>query len=265
MDMGIAFIYALCDPDTGDIRYVGKAKNPKVRLKTHCNEHGNTRKCRWVAKLAREGKKPLLDILEQVDESVWEQAECNWIAYCRETGIDLLNHTSGGEGVSGLDEDARKKVAAATKLRMTNPEFRARIFTKERARKISESHTGKTHSPEHVAKLPQNQPGWHHTPEAIERIRANAKGHRWSEKEFELMRERNRGNSYGLGNKSRTGMKNSLEMNEKISSSLQGVPKTEIQRQRMAEARRKWWERKKANVLQISQECGTISSESSTV
>lgn len=48
--MDKVYIYSLEDPETGEIRYVGKANNIKSRFYGHLNEKGgkNTHKKNWI-------------------------------------------------------------------------------------------------------------------------------------------------------------------------------------------------------------------------
>src|SRR5437660_1595370 len=101
-------IYALCEPDTKAVRYVGKADSVKARLKNHKNEKRTTRKCRWLASLHRRGLAPVVILLEEVADDSWQTAERRWIAYFRERGCDLCNHTDGGEGLCGASEETRR-------------------------------------------------------------------------------------------------------------------------------------------------------------
>lgn len=100
-------IYALCEPDTGEVRYVGKTvEKPARRLVYHLNRAKSDRRhlpsARWIFKRSCEGKRPIVRELEKVSENDdWASREKYWIAYFRSAGADLLNLTEGGEGNSG--------------------------------------------------------------------------------------------------------------------------------------------------------------------
>jgi len=83
----------------------------------------------------------------------------------------LLNKTDGGDGLVNPGLETRKKFSIIRKEWMSHPENKARIYTTERARKISDAMTGKKKSPEHIAKLPQNQKGYKHSEEFREEKR----------------------------------------------------------------------------------------------
>lgn len=193
-------IYALCEPDTKTIRYVGKAKSVSKRMTAHRNEKRGTRKCRWLASLAQRGVVPTLIVLENVQSQSWQKAERKWIARCRLAGYDLTNHTDGGEGVGGLDADARARLSAAMKARMNDPAVRAKIFTPQRSAKLSAALKGMAKTKEHVAKLPQNTRGFKHTEQFRAKLRANSRGHRWTSEELIVIRANNSGKRFNLGN-----------------------------------------------------------------
>lgn len=93
-------IYALCDPMTHEIRYVGKTyKTVKHRLATHCSDKRNTHRANWVRSL--KPLKPEILELELIGDDEWVEAEQFWIAYFKTLGAKLTNLTKGGEGCVG--------------------------------------------------------------------------------------------------------------------------------------------------------------------
>lgn len=67
------YIYALCEPTTGEIRYVGQSTDPRKRVHSHCHRTGATRVFRWTRRLAAHGQLPMLVILAECqtrDEAV---------------------------------------------------------------------------------------------------------------------------------------------------------------------------------------------------
>lgn len=106
-------IYGLCDPDTGDLRYVGKAKNSQKRFKQHIAERYTKRPVYfWIRGLIADGKTPTLKILEVVEDCEWEMAERRLIAEYRKT-CKLLNLADGGAMPSQTKEQ-RKRAAVAS-------------------------------------------------------------------------------------------------------------------------------------------------------
>ena len=94
---GSACIYALCDPVTGEVRYIGKANDPEKRLKSHLRDARSRRTpvyC-WINKLTSNGEKPVLKVLEWATD--WREAERRLITQYRESGARLLNVAEGGD------------------------------------------------------------------------------------------------------------------------------------------------------------------------
>jgi hypothetical protein len=242
-------IYALCEPDTGEVRYVGKAKDLKKRIKWHKKEKGSTRKCRWLQSLASRGLEPLAVVLAEVSDGSWRDCERAWIAYYRQLGCDLCNHTDGGDGLNNPDQETRSKISAITKSRMSCPAIRAKIFTAERASKISASLTGVLKTKEHIANLPQNTKGGRSlSPEHKAKLAAS-NSHKWSREEIELIRVANIGNKYAVGNKNRTGQRQSESERAKKSAALSGRPKTDEHREKIRQGLlRAWAKRRDRNV-----------------
>ena len=123
-------IYGLCDPRTGELRYVGKtSRTLKDRMKGHlCDaKKGTAHRNRWIAALLRQGVKPEMFEIEIVDGDGCE-AERHHIAAFRALGCRLTNLTDGGEGAPGLvpTHETRAKVSAAKKTNWADPEFRAK-------------------------------------------------------------------------------------------------------------------------------------------
>lgn len=73
--MNIIFIYALLDPRTGDIRYIGKTNNPHKRFIRHKNNREKRHCADWIASLVREELLPVMRILEALPDSTGNDAE----------------------------------------------------------------------------------------------------------------------------------------------------------------------------------------------
>ena len=95
-------IYTLSDPDTNEIRYVGKANNLQTRLKAHCNpaRKRKSHKKSWIQSLLAKGKKPLIEVIDHVLQSEWVFWEEYWIRQLTAWGMRLTNHTMGGDGAT---------------------------------------------------------------------------------------------------------------------------------------------------------------------
>jgi len=93
------YIYALEDPETNHIRYVGKSVNPKARYNKHLARSFTTAcpAALWINSLIQKGLKPTLLILEEVTEETWEDREIFWINIYKNK-YDLTNVWAGGLG-----------------------------------------------------------------------------------------------------------------------------------------------------------------------
>jgi hypothetical protein len=103
-------VYALIDPISNEIRYIGQSTKGMSRPKDHLRPSRYSRKDKryhvycWIAKLARSGLKPKIQVIEKIEslnKMELDNAERKWIAECRKNGANLCNHTNGGEGTIG--------------------------------------------------------------------------------------------------------------------------------------------------------------------
>lgn len=112
-------VYALADPETGRIRYVGSSKHPYARLIQFRSEikNGvrNTEQYKWLGTILDRGLSPKLVVLEEVPESVSRQqrrdVENMWASRLVERGEPLTNFTGSGVGHVRVVLDAAGLVA----------------------------------------------------------------------------------------------------------------------------------------------------------
>lgn len=96
-------IYALVDPFTREIRYVGvTTRTLTQRLYAHKYEakysrNKNTYKNNWVSKIISSGELPIIILLENCDLENWEDREKFWISIFNNGR--LTNQREGGTGV----------------------------------------------------------------------------------------------------------------------------------------------------------------------
>lgn len=73
--MKIVYIYALCDPRSMLIMYVGQTVDINGRYNAHIKDNFNLLKLEWVTELADLGLKPVMYIICEVDEAHADQVE----------------------------------------------------------------------------------------------------------------------------------------------------------------------------------------------
>ena len=164
------FIYGLRDPRDGQIKYVGKTKDLKQRMKDHLKDakRRNTPKNAWLLKLQRLGLRPEMIVLEEVPRDKWVEAERRWIAQMREQSPALKNICDGGEGRTGpLSEETKRKLSLAG---------RGRKWTLEQRMKASQAKIGHTLSAESREKIGRANRGRKHTKQACEKLSRALRG-----------------------------------------------------------------------------------------
>lgn len=132
------FIYALINPSTREVRYIGKTLNPSQRISEHIN---NTKKYRtkvanWIKSISP--NKPEMIIIDNTNEKHWEECEIFWISYFLYIGANLTNMTSGGDGLKSVTKEVREKISQANYNR--SPESWEKLSKTLKGRKLSESH-----------------------------------------------------------------------------------------------------------------------------
>lgn len=144
------FIYVLTDPDTGLVRYVGKADNPSERLRKHMLPSALAIVCHrtnWLKSLIAEGKKPIMQVVEQTSHEHWKARECWWIAYYRGLGAALVNTAEGGSG--GMRPEW---ISPETRLKQSLAQI-GKVRDRDAIERMAAKNRGKQRPPEVVAKM----------------------------------------------------------------------------------------------------------------
>jgi hypothetical protein len=181
--METTFIYALQDPNTNEIRYVGKSNEPSRRLSEHLLENTNTYKVNWIKSLGE--VHPNLITLDEVPMSEWGFWESYYIDLFRSWGFRLVNLTNGGDGVSNMSTEMKNRISNTLKTYYNNnghplkgkpkpPKESERlrvmnvgksIHTEEYKKSLAERMMGNTHTlgntltEEHKKKISESQLG----------------------------------------------------------------------------------------------------------
>ena len=98
----MVYVYALSDPLTEEVRYIGIYRSVRSRFRKHLRMQGNNKeKKEWIDGLFKAGKAPRLEILKVVKtlEEAYEE-EIKLIKEHREKGSPLTNIADGGGGRS---------------------------------------------------------------------------------------------------------------------------------------------------------------------
>lgn len=91
-------IYALTDPESGEVRYIGKANNAQKRLKAHLSEtRRKTPLYCWIQSLRARGLVPGLKIIALCPSGEWKNEEIKAINAERLINPKLLNIAEGGD------------------------------------------------------------------------------------------------------------------------------------------------------------------------
>ena len=156
----LAYIYALTDPETGEVRYVGKADNVGERLRKHLLPSALAIKCRrtsWLKGLLNAGKAPVLAVIEAVPHEQWKERECFWISFYNAIGRRLVNTAEGGTGgvkSEWITDEARANMSKAQMGKKRDPAAIEKMAAKRRGvprdpstiAKMSAAHKGRTPS-----------------------------------------------------------------------------------------------------------------------
>lgn len=166
--MKTTFIYALKEPDTGEIRYIGKADDPKERLYVHLADKSRNHRTNWIRSL---DEKPDSEIVDEVPVEHWQQWEVAYIEFFREQGCGLVNGTPGGEGANlsleaeerrcesirkSWTDDRRAKMSLAMR---SNKNALGSVCSEATRATLSLKNTGRVRSAESRAKMSLAQMG----------------------------------------------------------------------------------------------------------
>lgn len=119
----IYYIYTLTDPNTNEIKYIGKTNNIKNRLKRHLLpsnlKNKWTAKTKWLIHLKQNNQKPIIEILDIDIKYNINDLEIYWISQFRTWGFNLTNETNGGDGFDWTGKKHKKK--SINKMKMNHP------------------------------------------------------------------------------------------------------------------------------------------------
>jgi hypothetical protein len=167
------FIYALCEPGTRTVRYIGKTVALKKRLACHLSDstERKTHLGNWLRSL---GEAPNMVLLREVHGSEGSAAEIKYIRIARSLGMPLVNATDGGEGTLGFrpSKETLQKLSLSRTGQKRSAETRARMSAAAKGKpksdaaraKMSNSKRGKKLGPRSQEWVANNS-AWQRTPE----------------------------------------------------------------------------------------------------
>lgn len=112
----MVLIYTLKDPITYEVKYVGKTAH-KIEKRYAQHKHnwkrttGKLNKLNsWIKSLAKKDLYPIIEIIDEVDDLKWIEAEQGYIKLFKSFGCNLKNATIGGEGACGYKMKESSKI-----------------------------------------------------------------------------------------------------------------------------------------------------------
>jgi hypothetical protein len=155
-------IYGLLEPNTHEIKYIGKTINLKERVRKHLQPSKLVKKNyknNWLNKLIKNNERPIVVVLENCSsEENLNDAEIKWISHYLDIGCSLTNATIGGDGGKMLPE-------SITKMKMTKkenpqtPYWLNKVFSETHRNNISCGKKGYTPTIETRNKLSESHKG----------------------------------------------------------------------------------------------------------
>jgi hypothetical protein len=172
-------IYALIDPRSDCLRYIGQATNVRKRLWRHMHPRSGdvTHRACWIRSLRAASLTPRVEVLEVVQGSSVNERERFYIALFRAMGADLVNRAEGGEG-GPVRQGMRS--SEETRARISRSHMGLRPTAETRA-KLSASRRGKKQSEETIAKRVASRRGRSLSHETRAKISASLQGHGFTE------------------------------------------------------------------------------------
>lgn len=112
-------IYKLIDPETNEIRYIGRTIQTLLnRLKKHLKADDKSHRVNWIKSLSKKGLEPKIELIcETTTFDDCCELERFYINKYKKLGLKLVNMTDGGDGSIGFkhsDETIIKLKTIAT-------------------------------------------------------------------------------------------------------------------------------------------------------
>jgi len=106
LEDGKVLVYALIDPETGRVGYIGSTGSPRARYKKHRQPDWETPSPRrnWIQAIKEKGMDPIMIRLEWTGvgqngrSKAVQERESKWIRGFNEMGVELANVLDPGRG-----------------------------------------------------------------------------------------------------------------------------------------------------------------------
>jgi hypothetical protein len=236
-------IYALVDPRTEEVRYIGKTyKGIETRKNQHVShaKQGHVgHKHAWIRILLELDLKPIVVALEEnvlIEDT--KEREQYWVSYARSNNWPLTNMTAGGEGAPKVSADTAKNISIALKGRPFSESHKkalkeARVkyppMSQETRDKIAASNRGKPMHPNVKKVFPKYWVGRNHSEEHKKKVALAKTGLTLSEEVRDKIRKK------ALGRKMDDATK------QKIGAAQKGKQVSQSTKNKMSEAAKLVW------------------------
>lgn len=153
-----AEIYGLFHPESGELRYIGKANNTQMRLKSHirASKKRKTPVYCWFRSLAAIGLVPVAKVLIVAED--WKVEEKRLISEAKSRGERLLNVAEGGDEPFCSDEQRSKNGNVLSERLRSDPVF---YFNRKFLTMVGRlAKTFSTSDPEKARRLKSRQETW---------------------------------------------------------------------------------------------------------
>jgi len=133
--MANAVVYAIVDPVSNQIRYIGQTVNFSKRKSGHCRtaitHRSKARVYIWLRSLYNKSIEPEFLILEECSVEMLDELEIFYMNYFKMLGCNLVNTTEGGKSRRGFthSKETKEKLSIAMKGNSWN-----------KGKKLSEKH-----------------------------------------------------------------------------------------------------------------------------